>query len=153
MSIIPLPLARRAVVAGALGLLVLAGSAIAAGPGPIVEVWKSAYCGCCGGWIAHMRKAGFTVIAHDIEDIAPVKAANGVTDDLASCHTATVGGYVVEGHVPAADIRRLLTERPEIRGLAAPGMPNAAPGMDGAAEPYDVLAFDRSGATRLWARH
>lgn len=148
-----LTLARRVVLAGALGLLTLAGSAVAAGPGPVVEVWKSAYCGCCGGWIAHLRQAGFTVVARDVEDIAPVKAENGVTDDLASCHTATVSGYVVEGHVPAADIRRLLAEKPEIRGLAAPGMPSAAPGMDGAAEPYDVLAFDRAGATRLWARH
>ena len=141
---------RRAVLAGLIGL---AASAALAAPNPVVEVWKSASCGCCGGWIVHMRKAGFTVIAHDVDDLAPVKAANGVSDALASCHTAKVGGYVIEGHVPAADVARLLAERPAVAGLAAPGMPSAAPGMDGDPEPYDVLAFDRSGRTFVWARH
>lgn len=147
------PVSRRGALAGLLGLAAFAGSAAFAAPGPVVEVWKSAYCGCCGGWIAHMRKAGFTVIAHDVEDLTPVKAKHGVTDALASCHTAIVDGYVIEGHVPAADIRRLIAERPALVGLAAPGMPSAAPGMDGAAEPYDVLGFDRGGGTTIWAKH
>jgi hypothetical protein len=146
---------RRAVLAAGCGLVVLLAAPIAAtsAAGPVVEVWKSAYCGCCGGWIAHLRQAGFTVVSHDSEDMVAVKTANGVTDTLASCHTARVGGYVVEGHVPAADIARLLAERPPITGLAAPGMPAGAPGMDGPAEPYVVVSFDAAGRTTVFARH
>lgn len=144
---------RRAALVGLLGLAGLAASPVLADTAPTVEVWKSAYCGCCGGWISHMRKAGFTVISHDVEDMTPIKTANGVSDALASCHTARVAGYVVEGHVPAADIRRLLAERPAVTGLTAPGMPAAAPGMDGDPELYDVLSFDRNGRTSVWAKH
>jgi hypothetical protein len=86
--------------------------------------------------------------------VSPIKAKHGVTDQLASCHTATIGGYVVEGHVPAADVQRLLRERPSIVGIATPGMPMGSPGMEGSrVDRYDVLAFDRSGGTRVFASH
>lgn len=131
----------------------LVGAATLAHAGSTVEVWKSPLCGCCGGWISHMRAAGFSVVVHDVEDVTPIKAAEGVADDLASCHTAVVDGYVVEGHVPATDVRRLLAERPAIRGLAAPGMPSGAPGMGSDGSPYEVVAFDAAGGRRTFARH
>lgn len=134
----------------ALGLL---GSAALAQAGATVEVWKSPLCGCCGGWIDHMRAAGFSVVVHEIEDVGPIEIAHGVGDDLASCHTAMVEGWVVEGHVPAQDVRRLLAERPPVAGLAARGMPNGAPGMGSDGTPYDVVAFDAAGARRIFARH
>ncbi len=120
----------------------------------VVEVWKSPLCGCCGGWIDHMRESGFTVNVHDVEDLEPVRAAKGVPEALGSCHTAVVDGYVVEGHVPAADVRRLLAERPEAKGLSAPGMPQDAPGMDQkTGEPYDVVIFTEDGRMGVFARH
>lgn len=142
-------LPRRTVLAALLAAA-LPGAARAE---PRVEVWKSPSCGCCGGWIDHMRKAGFAVSVHDVEDVTPIKLRHGVGDALASCHTALVDGYVIEGHVPASDVRRLLAERPALRGLTVPGMPASAPGMDMPGEPYDVLAFDAGGAARVWAKH
>jgi Predicted metal-binding protein len=121
-----------------------------------VSVFKDAGCGCCGGWIAHMRANGFTVAAADIspEQMDVVKAKAGITSDTASCHTALVDGYVVEGHVPASDVQRLITERPDAVGLAAPGMPSGSPGMEGAGlEPYDVLLIKRDGRTEIFASH
>ena len=120
---------------------------------PVVKVWKSPTCGCCSGWVEHMRAAGFVVEVEDLEDLAAIKHTYGVAAELQSCHTSLVDGYVVEGHVPAADIVRLLEERPELAGLAAPGMPASAPGMDMEGEPYDVLTFDGNGKTTLWASH
>lgn len=120
----------------------------------VVDVWKSPSCGCCGGWIEHMRDAGFAVTVRDTEDMAAVKAAKGVPEALGSCHTAVVDGYVVEGHVPAGDIRRLLAERPQAKGLAAPGMPQDAPGMDmNSGEPYQVTIFGDNGSRGIFARH
>lgn len=119
-------------------------------------VYKSPTCGCCAAWVDHLRANGFRVTTVDREDLAPVKAAHGVGEHLASCHTTLVGGYVVEGHVPAADIRRLLRERPAVAGIAVPGMPTGSPGMEvpGArADRYDVVSFDRAGATRVFASH
>ena len=95
-----------------------------------VEVWKSRTCDCCAGWVKHMEASGFEVKTHDVEDVDPVKRANGVPEPLHSCHTVTVGGYVIEGHVPADDVKRLISERPKARGLSVPGMPADAPGMD-----------------------
>lgn len=109
-----------------------------------MTVYKDASCGCCGGWIDHMVKAGFRVTAHDVSDLASVKARYGVSDELASCHTAVIAGYVVEGHVPAAAVDRLLSSRPSLRGLAAPGMPVGSPGMELPGQPperYDVIGF------------
>jgi hypothetical protein len=117
-------------------------------------VYKSPSCGCCAKWVDHMREHGFKVAVHDMEDVSPIKAKHGVTDQLSSCHTATIGGYVVEGHVPAADVQRLLRERPSIAGIATPGMPMGSPGMEGGrVDRYDVMAFDRSGGTRVFASH
>jgi hypothetical protein len=95
-----------------------------------IDVIKSPYCGCCAQWVEHLRANGFTVRVTDVEDLDPVARQHGVPDELRSCHTATVGGYVIEGHVPAADIRRLLDERPQATGLAVPGMPIGSPGME-----------------------
>lgn len=118
-----------------------------------IEVWKSPACGCCEGWIDLLKAEGFVVVPHDVDDVAPIKAEKGITAALASCHTAMVDGWVVEGHVPAADIRRLLAERPAIKGIAAPGMPAGAPGMGSAGEPYDVVSFDTAGTRRIFSRH
>lgn len=120
---------------------------------PAVTAWKSPSCGCCGGWIRHMRAAGFPVTALDVADVQPIKDSHGVPPALASCHTALVGGYVVEGHVPAADIKRLLEERPAAKGLAAPGMPASAPGMDGPHEPYEVVLFGGLRGSTHFASH
>ena len=142
-------MARR----GALLLAVAAAGAAEAAPAVRVEVWKDPGCGCCEGWIRHMRAAGFEVAVHDVADVLPIKAASGVPDALQSCHTALVKGYVVEGHVPAPDVWRLLMERPRARGLAAPGMPPSSPGMDIPGTPYEVILFGASGGNRTWARH
>lgn len=141
---------RRSALAAALFTAFLASPASA---GPRVEVWKSPLCGCCGGWVRHMTSQGFDVTVHDVDDVEPIKTANGIGPDLASCHTAVVDGYVVEGHVPASDIRRLLAERPAIRGLAVPGMPSGAPGMGPVGPSYEVLGFDADGRTQVFARH
>lgn len=119
-----------------------------------VMVYKSPSCGCCGGWVDHMRANGFTVAVKEHDDLTPVKARLGVPDSLQSCHTAEVGGYVVEGHVPAANIRRLLAERPRARGLAVPGMPAGSPGMEdgGRREAYRVILFGDGGHS-VYARH
>jgi len=118
---------------------------------PLVEVWKSPTCGCCGGWIEHMQAAGFEVRAHDVGNTA-ARARAGLPASLGSCHTALVGGYVVEGHVPAEDVRRLLAERPVAIGLAVPGMPIGSPGMeqDNRRDPYDVLLVTADGSTTVW---
>jgi hypothetical protein len=119
---------------------------------PTVLVYKSATCGCCNGWIEHLREAGFTVDARDVPDINSVKVDAGVPRAMSSCHTALVDGYVVEGHVPAEQIRRLLAERPDVEGIAAPGMPIGSPGMEGpGATPYEVLSFSRDGSSAVFA--
>ena len=120
-----------------------------------ITVFKSPSCGCCKGWVEHLRKHGYTVVARDLADVAPIKTAHGVPEKLRTCHTALVGGYVVEGHVPADVIARLLEERPKIAGLGVPGMPAGSPGMEmpGApADHYDVVAFDKAGRTSVYAR-
>lgn len=120
---------------------------------PEMTVYKTPTCGCCSKWVDHVKAAGFAVKTIDQPDLSELKADVGVTKALSSCHTALVGGYVIEGHVPAADIQRLLKEKPKIVGLAAPGMPGASPGMDTSKDPYEVLAFDASGKTTVWAKH
>lgn len=120
-----------------------------------VTVYKSPTCGCCQKWVEHMKANGFTVKAIDTEDVVKHKIANGVPYELGSCHTAIVGGYTIEGHVPAGDIKRLLKGRPPVRGLAVPGMPIGSPGMEQGAhkDKYDVLTFDKQGKTSVYARH
>ncbi len=119
-----------------------------------VVVYKSPTCGCCKEWVSHLKENGFTVTVHDQYDMQPIKRQMGVPQRLQSCHTAQVGDYVIEGHVPAADIVRLLREKLQVRGLTAPGMPMGSPGMEGPRkDPYEVLAFQPDGRTRVYARH
>jgi hypothetical protein len=120
---------------------------------PMVSVYKSPACGCCGEWIRHMRANGFRVETHDVADVTAIKRQYGVPDELASCHTAVVGGYAIEGHVPAADVQKLVRERPKLRGLAVPGMVPGSPGMEqGPPQRYATLAFDDRGS-RVYMRH
>ena len=124
--------------------------------GPLVEVYKSPTCGCCSKWIEHMQANGFTVKTTDVGDMSKIKVARGVPDQVQSCHTGIVDGYVVEGHVPAADVHRLLKEKPAVVGIAVPGMPVGSPGMETPyvkAEKYDVVTFDKKGGTRVFAKH
>lgn len=121
---------------------------------PPMTVYKSATCGCCKLWVDHARANGFTVRTIDTEELQKVKAEMGVPTGLQSCHTVVVGNYLVEGHVPAADIKRMLNEKPAIRGLAVPGMPIGSPGMEqGPAQRYEVIAFAAQGKTSVFARH
>ncbi|WP_296901326.1 DUF411 domain-containing protein [Polaromonas sp.] len=121
---------------------------------PMVEVWKDPDCGCCKDWVSHLEASGFQVSLHDSGNSA-ARTRLGVPEKLGSCHTAQISGYALEGHVPAREIRRLLKERPQAIGLAVPGMPVGAPGMDGAVyagrkDPYDVLLIQRDGSTRVY---
>jgi len=120
-----------------------------------VTVYMSPTCGCCKEWVKHLQTNGFSVTAHNVDDIMVAKKTNGVPAALGSCHTAKVDGYVIEGHVPASDIKRLLKERPPVLGLAVPGMPVGSPGMEqgGRKDRYDVLTFDKQGKTSVYARH
>lgn len=113
-----------------------------------VQVFRSPSCGCCGKWVEHMEAAGFTVSETLTDDLDPIKQEHGVSEDLASCHTAIADGYVIEGHIPAADVQRLLAEKPDVTGIAVPGMPIGSPGMEigDEREPYTVFSFDESGA-------
>jgi hypothetical protein len=127
-----------------------------AGPGTPITVYKSASCGCCGKWVDYLKANGFTPTVNDTDEMDAIKADAGVPAALHSCHTALLGKYVVEGHVPAPDLRRLLAERPAVLGLAAPGMPPSSPGMSDPGQPavrYDVLAFTKDGKSTLFARH
>lgn len=138
-----------AAAGGALALL--RGAVSPASAAPAVTVWKAESCGCCGGWVDHMRKAGFPVTVHVVDDVDPVKARLGVPGPLQSCHTAQVDGYVLEGHVPADSVARLLRERPAAKGLAVPGMPQGSPGMEtGTKDPYQVVLFGGAGGPRVY---
>ncbi|MCU7933424.1 MAG: DUF411 domain-containing protein [Candidatus Thiodiazotropha sp. (ex Dulcina madagascariensis)] len=119
-----------------------------------IVVYKSPTCGCCKAWVTHLRDNGFSVEVHDKNNMQPIKQAMGVPDRLQSCHTAQIEGYVIEGHVPADDIIRLLKEKPAVTGITAPGMPMGSPGMEGPRkDDYDVLTFKKNGKTRVFARH
>jgi len=119
-----------------------------------MTVYKSPACGCCESWIEHLREAGFDVEVEDTNDLAAVKAEQGVPASLSSCHTAVAGGYVFEGHIPVEDIVAFLEETPDARGLAVPGMPIGSPGMEQGdrVDPFDVILFDESG-TRVYRSH
>lgn len=123
----------------------------------LVEIWKDPNCGCCQLWVEHLQASGFAVRIHDVGNTAARKRL-GMPDTLGSCHTARVGPYVIEGHVPASDIQRLLREKPQALGLAVPGMPIGSPGMDGPEykgrkDPYAVLLVQRDGSTRTFSRY
>ena len=135
----------------ALALLACAEAAAAT----TIEVVKSPYCGCCTHWVEYLRAEGFDVRVVEAEDVTPAARRLGVPDNLRSCHTASVEGYAIEGHVPAADIRRLLSERPDAAGIAVPGMPVGSPGMEQGdrRQPYATLLFTRDGRRTIFARH
>jgi hypothetical protein len=131
-------------------LLMLSGITIAAAE--VITVYKSPTCGCCSAWIEHLKQNGFEVTAHDTANMSQVKQSLGVSPDHASCHTAEISGYVIEGHVPAAEIKRLLNEKPAVSGLTVPGMPMGSPGMEGGRkDPYKVLTFDHQGNSEVYA--
>lgn len=122
--------------------------------GPEITVYKSPTCRCCTGWVEHLRKHGFRVTVKDTDDMDAIKTDLGVPKNLTSCHTAIVGKYVIEGHVPAKDIQRLLAKKPKIAGLAVPGMPAGSPGMEvGRTDKYDVLAFAPARKNTVFARY
>ncbi|GIX26144.1 MAG: metal-binding protein [Burkholderiales bacterium] len=139
---------RRSLLATA---LVISPGAQAAGE---VTVYKNPHCGCCGKWVEHLRENGFQVTSRDVVDLTEIKARYGVRPRLASCHTAVVDGYVLEGHVPAEAVKRLLQERPPVKGLAVPGMPVGSPGMEGPdPQPYNVYTFDDKGEAQVYMRY
>lgn len=145
-------LSRRHLLAGAL-LLPLAGARAAVGR-TLVEVWKDPSCGCCKDWITHMEQAGFELRVHDSGNTA-ARARFGMPARFGSCHTARIGGYTIEGHVPAREIQRLLQEKPQAVGLAVPGMVVGSPGMDGPAygkrrDPYDVVLVKADGSSTIY---
>jgi hypothetical protein len=118
----------------------------------MIVVHKTPTCGCCGKWVDHLKAAGFEVETQDHDVLADIKEVNGVLPEVRTCHTALVGGYVVEGHVPAEHVIRLLKEKPDIAGIAVPGMPIGSPGMEGPnPQPYDVIAWDKAGNKSVFA--
>ena len=136
--------------------IVGASTAIAQSAYTVVEVWKDPYCGCCTKWIDRMRAAGYKIGVHDTKSLNAIKTKHGVPARLKSCHTARVNGYVIEGHVPVSDVKRLLNQRPNAAGISVPGMPIGSPGMEvasGETEPYEVLLFDKRGRTTVFAKH
>jgi hypothetical protein len=151
-------MSRSITLALALAVLTLFGAVAAQQKtaGPLVEVFKTPTCGCCSKWVEHMRASGFTVRTTDLDDISEIKKSRGVPDGVQSCHTAVVNGYVVEGHVPAADVHKLLKEKPAVAGIAVGGMPMGSPGMEVPgmkAQAYNVMSFDKGGATRVFVKH
>ena len=126
------------------------------GAAPTMEVYKSPTCGCCSKWVEHVRQAGFTAKVTELDDEAldALKTKHGIPRTAQSCHTALVGGYVVEGHVPATEVQRLLKEKPAVAGIAVGGMPTGSPGMEVAGVPprtYNVVTFDKQGAVRVYS--
>jgi hypothetical protein len=157
MRISRITLGVAAVAVIGLGLVVGAQQKAAAPTLPKVTVYKTSSCGCCRLWVDHMKQNGFDVQAMDVSsaDVRKVSKVAGLKDEDSSCHTAKIGDYIVEGHVPAADIKRLLKEKPAIAGLSAPGMPMGSPGMEqgNTKEPYDVIAFKKDGTSTVFAKH
>ena len=149
-------LAAAAVMLIGLGTIVIAQKPATSHAGPTAVVYKTSSCGCCSMWVDDLKKNGFTVETKDVSaaEVRAVSKAAGLKDDDTSCHTAKIGNYVVEGHVPASDIQRMLKEKPAIAGIAAPGMPQGSPGMEqGSKEPYDVMAFTKDGRSTVFAKH
>ena len=151
-------LTRRAwlrTAAYGVGMVVVGGacaSDAAAKPGTKIMVYKSPTCGCCRKWEDHLDENGFEVTSQNVPDVAPIKDRYGIPAALASCHTGLVGGYAIEGHVPADLIHRLLREKPKAIGLAVPGMPMGSPGMEGfRKDRYDVILVEQNGRTRVYA--
>lgn len=147
----------RLIFAGAASLVLLLPPAFAAEPVAVaepaaVEVFKTPTCGCCTKWVTHLESHGYAVTTRVLDDLTPVKKKHGIEPRYASCHTAVVNGYVVEGHVPADVIGRFLAEAPDVTGITVPGMPAGSPGMEtGFVQPYQVLTFDDEGNTTVYA--
>ncbi|UQG58883.1 DUF411 domain-containing protein [Marinobacter sp. M3C] len=120
-----------------------------------IHVYKSPTCGCCTDWVKHLEENGFEVEVSEVDNVTPVKIEAGLTPALASCHTAFINDYVIEGHVPADDIKRLLSQAPQARGLSVPGMPAGSPGMEmgDRKDTYQVLLFNANGQTQVFAEH
>lgn len=120
-----------------------------------MSVYKNATCGCCGKWVEHMRQHGFKLTVHDVDNMSPIKERVGLPYGMGSCHTAEIGGYFIEGHVPAAEVARLLQEKPKAKGLAVPGMPIGSPGMEqgNQQQPYDVMLVKEDGSTSVFAHY
>jgi hypothetical protein len=152
----PVRLAAVATMMATLALTTAAARTPAA-PGaakPTITVYKDPSCGCCRNWIEHLIKHGYRVDAKDTPNMAEVKRTLGIPQAIIACHTGVVNGYLIEGHVPSADIDRLLAQKPHIAGLAVPGMPMGSPGMEGSAsQHYQVLSFDKAGRTQVFASH
>lgn len=140
---------KRTILAASLAMPLLASAAA-----PVVEVYKSAYCGCCTGWVEHMQANGFDVKVKNVESPSDYREKFGMPQAMGSCHTAKVQGYTVEGHVPAAEIKRLLKEKPKAVGLAVPSMPMGSPGMEGPRkDPYDVFLVQANGSTTIYQHY
>jgi hypothetical protein len=149
---------RSRLIVAALAAALASSSAptLAQRQGPTVQVYKSPTCGCCANWVKHLQQHGFTTQVTETEDVAAIKAKHNVPAKVQSCHTAIVGGYVLEGHVPAADVQRLLADKPAVTGLAVPGMPIGSPGMEVPnmkPQKYDVVTFDKKGQITVFASH
>ena len=147
---------RIGLAAAMVACLLVGGAAAAQRPKPVIEVYKSPTCGCCANWVKHLQQNGFDAKVTDVEDMAALKTKLKVPGRMQSCHTGMVNGYVVEGHVPAADLQRLLKERPAgIRALAVPGMPIGSPGMEvgSTVQRYDVLSLDQQGSSKVFASY
>ena len=136
------------------GLVLATGSSRSQSSAPVIAVFKTPTCSCCGKWVQHLKSNGFSVKVQEVNDTAPYQRQYRVPRQLQSCHTAVVNAYTIEGHVPAAEIKRLLNERPKVVGLAVSGMPQGSPGMESArTEPYSVMSFDEAGRTSVYARY
>ncbi len=136
------------------GLILLATAAQSQASAPLATVFKTSTCGCCGKWVEHLKANGFAVKVQDVNDATAYARQYRVPQNLVSCHTALVNEYVIEGHVPATEIKRLLAERPKSLGLAVPGMPTGSAGMEGArSESYSVFLFNQNGAASVYARY
>ena len=145
---------RRNILAAIACLILIAISSPSQQPGPLVTVFKNPTCACCGKWVEHLKANGFAVKVQEVNDTAAYERQYHVPRSLVSCHTAVVNGYTIEGHVPAAEIKRLLNERPKAVGLAVPGMPVGSPGMEAArSEAYSVMLFDESGHYSVYQRY
>ena len=146
---------RRTMMGIALAAIPAAACSKPAKAMPTVQVYKSPGCGCCGAWVESLRASGFKTVTQDMDDVSAIAAGAGVPEDLRSCHTALVDGYFIEGHVPPADLRKLLATRPAARGIVVPGMPLGSPGMEqgGKSEAFETLIVDRQGQARRFTAH
>jgi hypothetical protein len=136
------------------GMVVVSPSDPLPAQGPAMTVYKTPTCGCCAKWVEHMKSAGFKVQVQDMDDLTEIKQASGVPIPIRTCHTAVVSGYVIEGHVPADLVKKMLAEKPKMTGIAVAGMPIGSPGMESGNEksPYDVVLFDKTGKTTVYAK-